>query len=103
MTKLHRKFTAIWIVRELYRLIYWASPSSTHSRGKDTYRLHLPPNIPVKDFWSAIVYDIQTRSMIQTEQQFPSVGSQNKDLLVNKDGLVDVYFGPRAPVGKENN
>lgn len=33
-------------------------------RGENTYRLHLPPNIPVKDFWSAIVYDIQTRSMI---------------------------------------
>jgi hypothetical protein len=41
--------------------------------------------------------------MIQTDQQFPSVSSQIKGLLVNKDGSVDVYFGPKAPLGKEKN
>lgn len=71
--------------------------------GSKTYKLHLPPNIPVKDFWSLIVYDNQTRSQLQTDQRFPMVSSQTKGLLINDDTSVDVYFGPTAPVGKENN
>jgi hypothetical protein len=71
--------------------------------GGKNYRLHLPTNIPINNFWSVIVYDNQTRSMIQTDQQFPMVTSQNKNLQVNSDGSVDVYFGPKVPAGKENN
>lgn len=71
--------------------------------GGKNYRLRLPPNIPAKEFWSIIVYSNQTRSMLQTNQQYPSVSSQNKNLLVNADGSVDVFFGPAAPAGKENN
>jgi hypothetical protein len=71
--------------------------------GGKSYRLRLPPNIPVKDFWSVILYSNQTRSMIQTDQRFPSVSSQTKGLLVNPDGSVDVYLGPKSPPGKEKN
>ncbi len=71
--------------------------------GNKTYQLHMPPNIPAKDFWSFTAYDNQTRSMLQTDQQYPAIGSENKKLVVNSDGSVDVYFGPKAPAGKENN
>ena len=71
--------------------------------GGKTYRLHLPPNIPVANFWSVILYDNQTRSMLQTDQQWPAVSSQTKGLVVNPDSSVDVYFGPVAPKGKEDN
>jgi hypothetical protein len=71
--------------------------------GGKNYKLRLPPNVPAKDFWSVIVYSAQTRSMVQTDQQFPSLSSQNSKLQKNADGSVDLYFGPVAPAGKENN
>jgi hypothetical protein len=71
--------------------------------GGKNYRLHLPPNIPAKDFWSVVVYDPQTRSLLQTDQQFPSINNQRKGVIINPDRSVDVYFGPEPPPGKEAN
>jgi hypothetical protein len=71
--------------------------------GSKTYKIHLPPNIPARDFWSFVVYDNQTRSMLQTDQQFPSCGSQKEGLVKNPDTSVDVWFGPTAPAGHESN
>jgi hypothetical protein len=70
--------------------------------GAKNYVLHVPPNVPVKNFWSIVLYDTQTRSMLQTDQQFPSVSSE-KSLKKNSDGSYDIYFGPRSPSGHESN
>jgi Protein of unknown function (DUF1214) len=64
--------------------------------GAKTYKLHLPPDVPAKDFWSFVVYDNQTRSMLQTDQQYPSISSQKNGLQINEDKSVDVWFGPQA-------
>ena len=40
--------------------------------------------------------------MLQTDQQFPSLNSQ-RGVKPNADGSTDVYFGPKAPAGKESN
>jgi len=71
--------------------------------GSKTYKLHLPPNVPVNNFWAVTVYDTQTRSLLQTGQTFPTVGSQDKGIQKNADGSYDMYFAPEAPNGKENN
>jgi len=71
--------------------------------GSKTYKVHLPPNVPAKDFWSFTLYDNQTRAMLQTDQQFPGLDGNKKGLQQNTDGSYDVYFGPKAPAGKEAN
>ena len=50
-----------------------------------------------------MIYDNQTRSQLQTYQQFPYLGSQKKGVVINPDTSVDIYFGPEAPKGKESN
>jgi len=70
--------------------------------GARTYRLHVPANVPVNNFWSVIAYDNQTRSFLQTDQTWPSVTSKDKDFHTNPDGSVDVYFAPERPEGARN-
>lgn len=71
--------------------------------GSKTYKLTLPPNVPAKNFWSVVLYDTQTRSMLQTDARFPSLNSERGGVEQNADGSFDIYFAPRAPEGKEKN
>lgn len=71
--------------------------------GAKTYRLHVPPNVPVKDNWSVTIYDTQTRSMLQTDQPYAGLNSLGKGLRKNTDGSVDIYFAANAPKGHEDN
>jgi hypothetical protein len=71
--------------------------------GARNYRLTLPANIPQSRFWSVILYDRQTRSMLQTGQHLPRLGSQSGTVKANPDGSTTLYFGPTAPEGKEDN
>ena len=50
-----------------------------------------------------VLYDPQTRSELQTSQPFPSKNNKRDKLIANADGSVDLYFGPKAPAGKEAN
>jgi hypothetical protein len=70
--------------------------------GGGTYRLHVPPDAPVKQYWSATVYDRATHGLIRNQPR-SSRSSQTPGLEKNADGSVDVYFGPKAPAEKESN
>ena len=63
----------------------------------------LPPNVPIDDFWEVIGYSTWTRSYIDTEANRINVNSKQPDLIVGKDGSVEVFIGPSAPVGMEPN
>ena len=68
--------------------------------GAKGYRLKLPPNIPAAKFWSATLYDNQTRSMLQTEQRYPRAGSQSYPspaAAPDADGSTTLVFSPTRP------
>ncbi len=71
--------------------------------GAKTYKLNIPADPPVGNFWAVTVYDPQTRSMLQSKQKYPTVGGNTQGLRKNKDGAFTVYFGPKAPKGYESN
>lgn len=71
--------------------------------GRSTYKLNVPKDTPAKDFWSVIVYSMETKNFVKNA---PRVGlsSRNADTMkVNADGSYDVYFAPEAPEGMESN
>ncbi len=70
--------------------------------GENTYHLHIPPNVPAANYWSMVLYDADTRGLLNNGDPFPSIAS-NQKITVNKDGSVDMYFGPNAPKDKDAN
>ncbi len=85
-----------------YAVAYLDAEGNPYDGGK-TYKVNVPKNPPAKDFWSFTLYDNQTRSMLQTDQQFPGIDNNKPGMIQNPDGSYDVYFGPKAPKGMENN
>jgi hypothetical protein len=67
--------------------------------GSRTYRLTVPPNAPVAQFWSFTVYDNETRCFVDTGVP-PDRSSRDQQIARNADGSVDLYFGPNPPAGK---
>jgi hypothetical protein len=70
--------------------------------GAATYRLRVPPKPPVRQYWSAVLYDFATHALIR-DMPHASKSSQSPGLETNADGSVDVYFAPKAPAGKASN
>ena len=71
--------------------------------GSKIYKLRLPANPPVNNFWSVTMYDSQTRSQLQTGQPLPALDSVAGKFKKNADGSIDLYLGPKAPKGMESN
>lgn len=70
--------------------------------GSKMYRLNVPANAPIRQYWSTTLYDRETHALIR-EMSHAARSSQTPGLIINKDGSVDLYFGPTAPSGKESN
>ncbi len=70
--------------------------------GANNYRLHLPANVPAKNFWSMTFYDVDTRMLIKNNTNHVDINSRH-DLVKNADASIDLYVGPKAPKGFEKN
>lgn len=71
--------------------------------GGKTYKVTLPAPVPAKQFWSFTVYDGQTRSLLETDQQSAGIDSTQPGIKTNADGSVTVWFSAKAPAGQEGN
>jgi hypothetical protein len=70
--------------------------------GAKDYKLVVPANVPVRNFWSVEVYDVDTAAWLRGVER-TGRDSTKTDLKRNQDGSVDLYFGPNAPQGKRSN
>jgi hypothetical protein len=70
--------------------------------GDRAYKLTVPPNVPVKDFWSVTTYDLRTAAFVR-EMSRNTIDSTMTDVDYNEDGSIDIYFGPTPPEGHEAN
>jgi hypothetical protein len=85
-----------------FYLATYVDAQGSKLRGENTYRLHVPANVPAKQFWAVTLYDLETCSFIR---DVASVGLDSYDQKMhrNGDGSVDLYFAPKAPSGQEAN
>jgi len=69
-----------------------------------SYKLDVPANMPVKQFWALTVYDRATFSFIYSESNRTTLSSYDLDKMKkNADGGVTLYVGPKPPAGLEAN
>jgi hypothetical protein len=70
--------------------------------GENTYRLHVPADVPAKQFWAFTVYDQETCGFIRRSAR-AGLDSYDEQMRRNPDGSVDLYTGPKPPKGQEAN
>ena len=71
-------------------------------QGENTYRLRVPANAPVRQFWALTVYSKETAALFRDSSRV-TLGSLDTGLKKNADGSVDIYIGPKAPRGQDSN
>lgn len=82
--------------------LYWMAvkdKSGNYLNGAKTYRVSVPLPVPANLFWSITLYDNQTRSFVETDQNRAAIRSLVELADLPQTGTIDLYFGPQAPSG----
>jgi hypothetical protein len=85
-----------------YYVITYTDAKGDLLRGEESYKLHVPANVPARQFWALNLYDRETCGFIR-DMPRAGIGSFDQKMQRNADGSVDIYIGPRPPAGKEAN
>jgi hypothetical protein len=73
-------------------------------KGTNLYRLRVPRQVPVRDFWSVTLYGKESKAYLHNDLNRVELSSRDRrQLRWNPDGSMDLYFGPQAPAGKQAN
>ncbi len=83
---------------------YVMTASDSEGKGLDaskTYKIRIPANPPIRDFWSIIAYGNKSRTFIDSPKF--TVSSNDEGLNVNADGSIDLYLSPKPVKGYEAN
>lgn len=75
-------------------------------RADKTYKLRVPNDVPVGQFWSLTLYSENTRRPYDNggmEIRSTSLDSKMQDLKYNRDGSIDLFIGAKAPGGYKSN
>jgi hypothetical protein len=68
------------------------------------YKIDVPADMPVTQFWALTVYDRATMAFIYCESGRTTLSSYDMDSMTkNPDGGVTIYVGPTPPQGLESN
>jgi hypothetical protein len=95
-------FSALHLGESQYYLMSISDRNGKPLEGGARYRLHVPAQVPVTQYWSMTVYDRATHAFIR-EAPWMGRSSQTPGLEWNRDGSADIYFGATAPAGREAN
>lgn len=66
-----------------------------------TYKIHVPADAPINDFWSIIAYGTVSRTFMNSAKF--TVSSNDESVVINSDGSIDLYLSPTSIKGFEAN
>ena len=95
-------FSAKHLGKSQYYLLTGRDTEGGVLDGKHSYRLRVPANAPVTQYWSMTVYNRDTHTFIRNAK-WVGRSSQTPGLQKQPDGSTDIFFGPTAPAGQESN
>ena len=80
--------------------LYWLGArddTGAYFDGGRDYRLSIPLPVPGGLFWSITIYDAQTRSQVQADQNMAALRSLFELRDLPSSGTAELRFGPTAP------